>query len=76
MSRENWRRIAKLEERTTATARAYVWRAFGQTVDEAIAARFPYGVPVDYRLVVLQWQDGGAYGRTTRRAVSEWPPCR
>ena len=32
----------------------YIWRDLGQTADEAIALRFPDGVPADSTLVILQ----------------------
>jgi hypothetical protein len=51
------RRIAKLEQETMATARVYVWRDLGQTVDEALALRFPGGVPAGLEVTIYSWMD-------------------
>jgi hypothetical protein len=49
------RRIAKLEQETLVTLRAYAWRDPGQTADEAVAARYPEGVPPGVDVSMIGW---------------------
>ena len=48
-------RLRRLETRNTVKAQAFVFRAPGETTEEAVAARYPDGLPANSSLVVLQW---------------------
>jgi hypothetical protein len=61
MSRNLGCRIDRLEQASPGATRVYVWRALGQTVDEAIAAQFPEEVPADSTLVVLKWLESSVF---------------
>ncbi len=52
------RRLAKLEQdRQPAAKILYVWRdGPTESAEEAIARRFPAGVPAGARLVICSWQ--------------------
>jgi hypothetical protein len=67
MNASHDRRIARLEqaklerEGRPAANVFYVWRnAPMESAEEAIARRFPAGVPADARLVVCSWQIPGS----------------
>jgi hypothetical protein len=55
------RRLAKLEQHRRPAARIlYVWRnAPMESAEEAIARRFPAGVPAGAHLVICSWQVAG-----------------
>jgi len=55
------RRLAKLElDLRPAATLFYVWRDRPrETARQAIARRFPAGVPADARLVICSWQAAG-----------------
>ena len=48
-------RLRRLETRNAVKAQAFVFRAPGETTEQAVAARYPEGLPTDSSLVVLQW---------------------
>jgi hypothetical protein len=48
-------RLRRLETRSAVKTQAFVFRAPGETTEEAVAARYPEGLPADSTLVVLQW---------------------
>jgi hypothetical protein len=67
------RRLARLEQakleqdRPPAAAILYVWRDAGiESAKQAIARRFPKGVPAGTRLVICSWQSDDERIRPTR----------
>jgi len=54
------RRLASLESTEAYTSQAFIWREIGQTPEQAIAARFPEGVPPDIRVTIIGWQESAA----------------
>jgi hypothetical protein len=48
-------RLRRLETRNVVKALAFVFRAPGETTEQAVAARYPEGLPADSTLVILRW---------------------
>jgi hypothetical protein len=61
MSGSKEKRVAELEQdRRPAPIVLYVWRDRpGETTEQAIARRFPDGVPAGARLVICSWRFAG-----------------
>ena len=55
MSNNLERRLARLETETASRERVFIWRDVGQSADEAVAVRFPHGVPDNLEPVILGW---------------------
>jgi hypothetical protein len=56
MHRPQDRRLRQLEHIAAPRLRPiYVWQGIEQTVNEALSAHFPDGVPADVRPVVVGW---------------------
>ena len=53
------RRLARLEQAVSPRETVHVWAGAdaGETADQAIAARFPEGVPDGVTVVVYRWAD-------------------
>jgi hypothetical protein len=50
------RRLRQLEEvASPSRLPTLIWREIGQTAEQAIAARFPDGIPTNVLPVVLSW---------------------
>jgi hypothetical protein len=50
-------RLARLETKTAHRQRVFVWRGLGQTVERAVAVRFPDGLPDNIDVVILGWEE-------------------
>ena len=59
MTTDRDKRISKLESKRSSRAKVIIaWRdAAKESADEAIARRFPKGVPANANLVVCSWQN-------------------
>ena len=57
MSNNLERRLARLETQTVPRKRVFIWRDVGQSPEEAVAARFPHGVPDNVEPVILGWAE-------------------
>jgi hypothetical protein len=49
------RRLSALEQAIRPTETAYLWQEDGETAEEAIAHRFPEGVPANLRVNLYRW---------------------
>lgn len=50
-------RLAKLEQAATAETTVCAWVEAGETAEQAIARRFPEGVPNGATVMVYRWAD-------------------
>jgi hypothetical protein len=57
MSKNLERRLARLETQTAPRERVFIWQSVGQSPGEAVAARFPHGVPDKVEPVILGWAE-------------------
>ena len=51
------RRLARLEQAVSSQETVYLWADDEAMADQAIAARFPEGVPDGVTLVLYRWAD-------------------
>jgi len=57
MSKHLERRLARLETESASRERVFIWKDLGKSAEEAVAARFPHGVPDNVEPVILGWAE-------------------
>jgi hypothetical protein len=53
------RRLARLEPERPQCQKVFIWRDCGKTAAEAVAARYPHGVPDNIELWIFEWKEPG-----------------
>ena len=67
------RRVTRLEEIESYAGQVFLWREVGQTYEEALAARFPEGVPPGVRVLVIGWEES-AGGQPQQVSIASLQP--
>ena len=57
MSNNLERRLARLETKSNLRQQVFIWRDLGRSAEEAVAARFPHGIPDNVEPVILGWAE-------------------
>ena len=67
------RRLTRLEDTDAHDSQIFLWREMGQTHEEAVAARFPDGVPPGLRVMVIGWEES-AGGQPQQVSIAAMKP--
>jgi len=66
------RRLSSLENKDHYVSQAFIWREVGQTHEQAVAERFPEGVPPGVEAMVIGWQEPD--GELARASIAGLKP--